>query len=94
MSESKFCYKCGAEDPEYTVCEYRRKCEECQGLSVLTTTEMIDIINDMSIKGHLVDQSDFIDEEFSEPELDLDSQDIFDRAERDALGDYLEDMGE
>ena len=88
---TKHCYKCGQEEPEYKVNGYKRDCMECGGMgSVLEVTEMIDLINDLFLRGLLSDQvvEDVVDEEYERTELDFDDDTI--RAEMDAFHDSLE----
>ena len=87
-----YCYKCGVEDPEHEVNEYLRDCKSCGGDgSVMTLTELLDIVNDLQLKGVLKYLGDYVDEEFDKPELDFDNDEAIRRAEEDAISAYLED---
>ena len=90
---SKICYKCGAEDPEYEVVGYNRNCSECGGKSsVLEITEMIDLINELYLRGLLPEGlvEDVTDEDYNELELNFNNEDVA-KANEDAFLDYLED---
>jgi len=87
-----YCYHCGDEDPPYRVVEYMRDCESCGGKgSVMQVTELLDIINDLHMKGLLEHLSDFVDEGYDIPELDFDSAEAVTLAEADAMSVYLEE---
>jgi len=89
---NKYCYKCGTKNPESKVNEYKRDCMECGGMgSVLKVNELIDLVNDLDLRGLLPPRlvEDAVDEDFSPPELDFDEDVI--RAEMDAFNDYLGD---
>jgi len=88
---TKHCYKCGSEEPEYEVNGYKRDCLECGGMgSVLEVTEMIDLVNDLFLRGLLPEQlvEDVVDEDFEKLELNFDDDTI--RAELDAFNDSIE----
>ena len=87
----KHCYKCGTKNPEHKVNKYKRDCMECGGMgSVLEVNELIDLVNDLDLRGLLPPRmvEDAIEEDFSLPELDFDADAM--RAEVDAYNDYLE----
>ena len=88
---SKHCFKCGQEDPQYKVNGYKRDCLECGGMgSVLEVTEMIDLVNDLYLRGLLPEQlvEDVVEEEYERAELNFDEDTI--RAEMDAFNDSVE----
>ena len=87
----KHCYKCGTKNPEHKVNKYKRDCMECGGMgSVLEVNELIDLVNDLELRGLLPPMlvENAIDIEFNPLELDFD--DDFIRAEMDAFNDYLD----
>ncbi len=91
---NKYCFKCGVEDPNYSVSGYDRNCSECGGRAcVLEVTEMLDLINDLNLKGLIPEGvlENVIDEDYSLEELDFDNDEDIKRAESDAFRDYLED---
>jgi hypothetical protein len=93
--KSKVCFKCGTVDPEHEVSGYIRNCSECGGeASVLQVQEMVDLFNDLSLRGllpiHLIEN--VIDTEYNVPELDFDD-DVM-RAEMDAYNDYIGGEGD
>jgi len=93
---TKHCYKCGAEEPEYEVVGYLRNCLECGGKeSVMEVTEILDYMNEQSLRGLINTKlvEDCIDEEYNELELDFNS-DNYALAEADAMNDYLDDLEE
>ena len=93
MNNKKYCYKCGEEEPEYRVSGYKRDCLLCGGEgSVLEVNEMIDLVNDLHLRGLLPDKmvEDVVDEEYDKLELNFDNDDVL-RAELDAFRDYMED---
>ena len=91
MMNTKVCYKCGKQEPEYITKRYSRDCSECGGRnSVLTITEMCDQLFDLDIRGHIHKSriEDMTDTDFNETELDF--NDDTERAYRDAFDDYME----
>lgn len=69
----KFCFSCGTVDPEYEVEGYTRYCN-CGAPCVITLEEAIDYLNQRYIYyGESPITEDNIDEEYSEPPIDLDN---------------------
>jgi hypothetical protein len=91
------CYSCGAEDPNYSIEEYQRVCEECGEPSVMTVEEVIDLLNDLRLKGLIKDaiMAEHIAEDYGLPELDFeeDSGDI-ERSFKVFREDLKEEYGE
>lgn len=79
MSNNKYCFECGEEEPNFEVNGYKRNCLDCGGTgSVLQVTEMVDLVNDLRLRGLLPESlaENVVDEDFSVPELDFDNDDI------------------
>jgi len=94
--DTKFCYKCGEEEPSYQVVGYLRNCLCCGGRGgVMEVREMMDYMNEQNLRGLINNKlvEDCIDEEYSEPELDFNDDDYL-LAEADAKNDYLDDLEE
>jgi hypothetical protein len=87
---NKYCYQCGEEEPRFEVEGYTRNCLECGGVGcVLEVNEMIDLVNDLFLRGLLSDSlvEDVVTEDYNVPELDFDNDNV-----RLEFGDFgLED---
>ena len=93
--DAMYCYNCGADDPEFVVVRNSRVCNVCKVSCVMTITEMLDVVSDLSEAGLLPPSfiTEHTDEEYDMPNLDFeeDQQDIL-RAEIDAYNDIINDF--
>lgn len=95
MTNKKYCFKCGEENPEYEVDGYERHCKDCGGKScVLSVNELLDYMNEQYLRGLLQTGliEDVTNEDYQVPELRLDGD--VSQAEIDAYHDYMEDFSD
>lgn len=97
-NRSLICYSCGAEHPDYKVEKYQRVCAECGEPAVMTVEEVIDLLNDLRLKGLIKDaiMAEHIEEEYDVHELDFeDDQEAVEHSfrafERDSMEEYGDD---
>jgi hypothetical protein len=95
MSDMKYCYNCGTKEPEYKIVGNSRICGTCRFACVMSVTEMLGVVSDLSERGMLPAHfiTEHTDEEFDMPDLDFeeDEQDVL-RAELDAYSDIINDF--
>jgi len=96
--ESLICYSCGAEGPEYEVVDYQRVCAVCGEPAVMTVVEVIDLLNDLRLKGLIKDaiMAEHVDEDYGVKELDFEEdqgelEHSFRAFEKDFKDEYGED---
>lgn len=91
----KYCFKCGDKNPYYKVDGYDRSCLSCGGDScVLSINEMVDLINDLHLKGQVGDTLEYIvEEDYNKLELDFDNASMT-KDERTAFDDFIRDYEE
>lgn len=88
-----YCFNCSVENPTHKIDGYVRVCDECGGRGVMTVMEMLDLLNDLQLKGLLPESmlADSSDTDYEALDLDFDNDTT--TAYADALTDFLEDEG-
>jgi|TARA_B110000908_G_scaffold27591_1_gene32420 hypothetical protein len=100
-SQLMICYSCGAVEPDYVVDDYQRVCAVCGEHSVMAVEEVIDLLNDLRLKGLIKDaiMTDYVDEDYDVKELDFEEgqaelEHSFKAFEKDYKDEYGEDIYE
>jgi hypothetical protein len=91
--EVMFCLFCGTHNPEFITVDYTRECQSCIDGVVVSSYEVIDLINSLKSKGLITEDmlSCVSDEDYERKELDFDD-DILSIEEAIARDDALRDM--
>jgi len=90
VEDIMYCYRCAEEDPEFTVVDSLRRCGKCGNDAVLSVEEMLDILNDLYLKGLLRSSylTDYVDEEYEPEPLDFDVDEDSYQVEEASLEDF------
>jgi len=96
MSDVMYCYRCAEEDPEFTVVDSLRRCGKCGNDAVLSLQEMLDILNDLYLKGLLRSSylTDYVDEDYEPEPLNFDVDEGDFRVEAADIEDYTDIIGD